>query len=337
MTHNEEFKSFEPDEQIQRLIRNRISKLENKLQPLLSDSAFLKIFVEGNAARKLYHVTVTLDVHGKTIAAKEEAHAAALPIKAAFDEVERQVQKYKEALRHERLWKRTAKREELRRMKAREDFFQLVNPHLDWLDHFVHHLIRYSEAMGELVRGELNSEEVVDEVVIRGFRELSKNVFVGDVRSWLARLAVDYLDVETNRRSQLRREAPVHIEEDIPETPPQEEVGQLGEEILYFYQPNEDLKVEDVIADPGAATPEEQLETRELRECVRDALRTIPDDWRPILLMHYSEGEPVARVAHSLGRSESEVRRILSYSSRYVRQRLIESGCTLTDDRRRAA
>jgi RNA polymerase sigma factor (sigma-70 family) len=345
MNHNKEFKSFEPDERIQHLIENRIRKLETKLQAFRADSTYLKIFIERNAARKLYRVTLTMDVPGKTIAAKDDAHDPALAIKAAFDEVESQAQKHKEALRHERLWKRIAKRDELRRTKAamgkewktkQETFFPLVNPHLEWLDHFIDHLIRYSEAMGELAHGDLKSVEVVDEALIRAYREFLKNVSLGDVRSWLTRLAVDRLHAEINRLSLLRHQAPVHIEEDIPETPPREEVWQLGEEILYFYQPDEDLKVEDVIADPGAASPEEELVARELQECVGDALREVPDDWRRILLMHYSDDEPVAKIAESLGKTESEVRRVLSYSTRYVREKLIESGCTLTN-RKRAA
>src|SRR5262245_18044086 len=345
MKHNKKFKSFEPDERIQGLIQNRIRKLETRVPTFSGDSTFLKIFIERNAVRKLYHVTLTMDVPGKTIAASEEAHDPALSIKAAFDELESQAQKHKETLRHERLWRHIAKRDELRRIKAamgeewetkRETFFQLVNPHLEWLDHVIDHLIRYSEAMGGLAAGDSNSGEVVDEALIRAYREFLKNVSFGDVRSWLTRLAVDRLHEEINRLSSQQQLAPVHIEEDIPETPPREEVWQLGEEILDFYQPDEDLKVEDVIADPGAATPEEELATRELRECVGDALRAIPHDWRQILLMHYNDDETVATIAESLGQTQREVRRILSYSARYVRARLIESGCTLTN-RRRAA
>jgi len=345
MRHNEEFKSFEPDDRIQRLIQSRIRKIETRLQTFPPDSTYLKVFVEENAARKLYLATLTMDLPRKTISAREEAHDPAVSIKAAFDELETQVQKHKEAMRHERLWKRVAKRNELRRLKAstskdwetkHETFFQVVNPHLEWLDHFIDHLIRYSEAMGELTHGELNSEEVVDEALLGAYREFVKKVSFGDVRSWLTRLAVDRLDEEINRLATLRRQAPVHIEEDIPETSPSEEVWQLGEEILDFYQPDEDLKVEDVIADLSATNPEEELAAREIQECVGKALRAIPDGWRRILLMHYGDDESVAKVARTLGKPENEVRRILSYSSRYVRQRLIESGCTLTI-RRRAA
>jgi len=76
-------------------------------------------------------------------------------------------------------------------------------------------------------------------------------------RSWLTRIAVDRLDDEINRLASERERAPVHIEEDIPETSPKEWVTTLGEEILYFYQPDEDLKVEDVIPAPEGINPEE--------------------------------------------------------------------------------
>jgi ribosome-associated translation inhibitor RaiA len=138
MQHNAAFKSFKPNQEIQRLIGSRIRKLERKTQAFPSDSNFLRIFVEANPARTLYRVTLTMDVPGKTIAAKEEAHDPKVSIKAAFDEVELQVQKHKGTLRHERLWKRMFKRDELRRRRVawnkdqkREAFFQLVNPHLE--------------------------------------------------------------------------------------------------------------------------------------------------------------------------------------------------------------
>jgi RNA polymerase sigma factor (sigma-70 family) len=220
--------------------------------------------------------------------------------------------------------------------RRREAFFKLVNPHLDWLDQFTRHLVRYSEAIGELGRDELTPEEVVDAALINAYRQFLKNLSIGEVRSWLTRVAVDQLDSEINRLLSERQRAPIHIEDDVPETPPEEQVVQLGDESLYFHQPDEDLKLEDVISDPDTVTPEEALEATETRECVADALRSVPDEWRRILLLHYTEGQASAKIAGSVGKPESEVRRILSYSTRYVRQRLIESGCAPTN-RRRAA
>src|SRR5262245_48632208 len=86
MRHNEEFKSFEPDEQVKGLIQSRIRKLETKIQAFPPDSVFLRIFIDANSARKLYQVTLTIGVPGKTITAKRRDHDVGASIKTAFDE-----------------------------------------------------------------------------------------------------------------------------------------------------------------------------------------------------------------------------------------------------------
>jgi RNA polymerase sigma factor (sigma-70 family) len=236
-------------------------------------------------------------------------------------------------------------REELRKIEEqsrqekesnRDLFFELVRPHVKWLDHFIGHLTRYSESIGEIVRDDLTPDEVVDAALIQAYDHFLRNGFPEDVRSWLTRVSVDRLDDEINRLVSERKRTPVHIEEDIPETPPKEWVTRLGEEILYFYQPDEDLKIEDTIADPGSVDPEEQLATKETSQCVQGSLRDMPEDWRTVLLLHFGEDEPIANVAGATGKTEREVRRIIGYSRKYLGQRLVEAGCIARPGRKAA-
>ena len=55
-----------------------------------------------------------------------------------------------------------------------------------------------------------------------------------------------------------RQRTLAHIGDDVPETPPAEAVSTLGDEILDFYEPDEDLKLEDIIPDFDAPSPEEE-------------------------------------------------------------------------------
>src|SRR2546427_292424 len=82
---------------------------------------------------------------GKMPAAKEEQHDMQAGIRASFEEMEWQLEKYKASLRREH-WKRPERRE--RAMKAaaafavasesrRGVFFAMVTPHLERLRHFV--------------------------------------------------------------------------------------------------------------------------------------------------------------------------------------------------------
>jgi RNA polymerase sigma factor (sigma-70 family) len=277
-----------------------------------------------------------LEVPGKTLAAQEEGHPLEPAIRGAFAEIERQLEDHKASLRQERFWKRLARREEIRQRKAaepsseeekRESFFPLVRPHLHRLGHFVRHVIAYAEATGDLIPGELAAEDVVDETLVRAYHEFLKEPARGEIRSWLIQLATDQLAADIKRLKSWR-ERTVRVEEDIPETPPAREVSTLGDEIMDFYQPDEDLKLEDVIPGLEVPTPEQIVETKELRQCVKAALAAMPNEWRRVLLLRYLRGLTGPELAEAVGRPEPEIDRTLEYAREHLHQKLVESGCS---------
>ena len=324
LKHNIEFKGREPDQKVRELIEYLISKLDRKVKNFSSEVVFLRVLVEENPTRTLYPISITLQLPGKTLATREEKHDLVDSIRDAFGEIERQLEKYKSSLRGEHLWKRLGKREKIRQTKLntpppeqrnRETFFALVTPHLDRLYHFVRHVIRYSEAMGDVGRGELTAEDIVDGAIVRAYRDFRKGLSIRDVRSWLIRAAIDELDREV-QRSERQREFALSIEQDVPETPPIEAVSTLGDEILDFYQPDEDLKLEDIVPDLEVPTPEQVIETKELQACVRKALMEMPRQWLQALLRGVED------------KSKEQSERILEHAQSYLRQKLVEAGCT---------
>ena len=50
-------------------------------------------------------------------------------------------------------------------------------------------------------------------------------------------------------------------------------------------------------------------------------------DARRALLLRHLDGLAGPRLARALGKSPSEIRRVLDHAQKYVRQRLMESGC----------
>src|SRR5262245_31559265 len=165
MKSNIEFKDFQAPESVRKLIDRRTSKLEKNLRKFSPELVYLRLMVEQNTVRSLYTISITLDLPGTTLAAREEQHDVQDGIRRAFSELERQLDRYKANLRLEH-WKRPARREEARQMKAaatssvaaeskRDTFFSLVSPHLNRLQHFGRHLIAYAEAMGDLVEGDM--------------------------------------------------------------------------------------------------------------------------------------------------------------------------------------
>jgi RNA polymerase sigma factor (sigma-70 family) len=275
-----------------------------------------------------------LELPGKSLAAKEERHKVEAGIRDAFVEIERQLRSFKTTLRREHLWKRPARREKTRQKKIdavpfqqrnREMFFSLVSPQLNGLYQFVRHELARFQAVGDLMEDELTPEDVVDAALLRAYREFVKDPAGRDMRAWLIQLATEQLEAEV-KRSKSQRDRTVHIEDDIPETPPTEAVSTLGDEILDFYQPDEDLKLEDIIPDVEVPSPEQEAETEELRQCVNLALAEMPREWRRALLLRHVEGLASAELARTIGRAEPEIEDILGSARQYLRQKLIESG-----------
>jgi DNA-directed RNA polymerase specialized sigma24 family protein len=175
----------------------------------------------------------------------------------------------------------------------RQRFFSLIGRHLSGLYHVVRHELAYREAIGDLLPGEVAVEDVVDAVLLSAYREFVKEPPARRLGGWLIERARQYLAAEV-KRSRSERKRTVHIEEDVPETPPQQFVSTLGDEILDFHEPDEDLKLEDIVPDLTVPTPEQETEAAELRRCVDEALVTD---------------------------------RMLGHARAYLRQRLVESGC----------
>jgi ribosome-associated translation inhibitor RaiA len=117
MERNVEFKAFEPAPQTRKLIDRMTSRLEKQASTFSPELAHLRLFIERIAAHRLYNISITLDLQGKTLAAKHEQHALKPGLRSAFEEIERQLKKYKEGTRGEH-WKRPARRQELREIKT---------------------------------------------------------------------------------------------------------------------------------------------------------------------------------------------------------------------------
>jgi ribosome-associated translation inhibitor RaiA len=114
---NIEFKSLSAEETTRKLIDQSTRKLRKKLARLDGDETFLRIMVEENSVRKLYRVSISLELPKKTLASQEERHDLNETIRDGFSEIEHRIETYKVTLRGEHEWKRRARREELRKNK----------------------------------------------------------------------------------------------------------------------------------------------------------------------------------------------------------------------------
>jgi ribosome-associated translation inhibitor RaiA len=78
----------------------------------------IRIVVDQNETRTLFRVTIRMELPGPDISASEERHDLKETVHDAFAEIRRQVEKYRRKLNHTVEYKRPARRDRLRRLRA---------------------------------------------------------------------------------------------------------------------------------------------------------------------------------------------------------------------------
>ncbi|MBI2104787.1 MAG: HEAT repeat domain-containing protein [Candidatus Omnitrophica bacterium] len=102
-----ELKHVRAKRHVQILLDELLDRLEEKLQHFSGEAVSVHALFEENGSHKLYRTALTCHVPGRTtVAAHEEQREAGLSIREAFKELERQLEKQKAAVRHERLLRR---------------------------------------------------------------------------------------------------------------------------------------------------------------------------------------------------------------------------------------
>ncbi|GIX46986.1 MAG: hypothetical protein KatS3mg131_1197 [Candidatus Tectimicrobiota bacterium] len=331
MQHNVEWKEIPPQRlpQLQEVFSRHVQALAEQVADFPPDAVYLHAVVAQHPQRPLARVGLTLHLPKRVLSAREERDDVETALHEAFAELERQLAKHKAFLRQEHLWRRPARRQALReRLKLesvplaereRALLNVLIQQHLHKLYNFARREIAVLQATGDLLPGDLTPEEVVDAVVLRAARELHTRPPRLEGDRWLLRLAVEVLRSEVRRR-RAERAAALHLEQPAP---PDSQTS--DDEIYAFYQPDEKLRLEDLVPDPYMPTPEEVVASRDLQRYLNQTLAMLPATWRQAFVLHDIEGCTVAETAHILDVSEEEVRQALDHAHAFLRQKLAEA------------
>jgi RNA polymerase sigma factor (sigma-70 family) len=337
MNHNIEFKHFEPTTHVRGLVEELIARLEKHTQSFPDAPVFLRLLIKENATRTLYHVSLVLDLPGKILPAKAERHDVVEAIRDAFDEIERQVEKFKASMRGEADWKRETRREEVRRKQkveaipraeiTRELFDEIIDPRLDRLTNFVRRELDFHRKNGDLGPDDPTPEDVVDATVLRAYDEFARRPAHLEIDHWLFKLAIEQIESEIKQRK-AEREQVVYVGAVLPDDPALLKVraSENDETEDDADLPDERLKPEEILPDLGIPVPEDAAKRREMQHYIEDTLETLPTAWRRAFVLRYGEGLSEAQVAQVTGLTEDDVKRYIEYAREYLQQRFRESG-----------
>lgn len=307
------------------MIDERVGQLEEKLGSLAEQGPRLRGALQKHGKHSLYRLGLSIHLPGRTIGVEEEAERAESAISAAFAELQRQVQRYKSRLRNEHLWKRKRRRKELQARKGAAtaeaeagesathtqsgDWFREIEPYLDALYDFARHEITHLQQNGELSPDDIQPDELVDSVVVAAWERRAEKSDTVDTETWLYRIAIELLDREVQRHA--RRQSDISTETVVSRGYDPDD-----DSIYEFYQPDEVLRVEDLIATTDQAPEAERR--------LPAVFGQLPRSWRRGLLLRDVSGLSLDQVAAALDMQRERLERNLEQAQDFLSARLAE-------------
>ena len=324
----------------EKLFERRLARLSRLARVFSPELVHLRVLIrrEGRPESPRYEGRFVLRTPPRVVETTATADSVAAVISEGFDELTRRLEEVKAKLRGEHLWKRKARREKLRLRRqwippappaagaeeSRTERLEEILEHLEPLWNRARREIAILLATGDLDPSRADVADVLDAAVVRAIEEWAERPREVSLELWLWSLVRDEILrlVDESRR----RRAARALEEDVPETPEEVEVSTLGDEILDFWQPDEDLRLEDVVDDPSLPEPDEIAERRELGRVAIRILAGLPREWREAFLLYAADGRSPEEISWLTGQSVEEVRQNIREARSFLRARLLESG-----------
>lgn len=315
------------------VIAEEARQIEPRLERFRPELVRLEATVSQTRGKKRIHASLRLQLPSGVIAAQEEGFEVEPVLRKAFADLRKRLERHLAHLRHEPDYKRPARRARLGALlppardeeesKRRALYFDLIEDHLDAVYDAVRRELTYLESSGRVPAGRLTVRGLVDAVILKGLETFEQRPTEFSVGDWLLKIAHQTI-VDEARAA--RRAVPDDAEplEDAPREPAQDPT-ESDQEMFEFYQPDDVLLLEELVADPESEDPETALIERETSVQLHRAMADMPALWRKVVERMDIEGATPEHVAAFLGIDEGEVRRIADAAHDFLRQRLTEA------------
>jgi len=316
---------------IEKEISHQIEKIQKRLHVFRPELVHLKAILDQSSAREGTLVSLNLRLPSGQLTAQEKAASATAAIKAAFDELIRQISRHKELLRSSHKWRRWRGGPQespepgvpfeqtlaavLPPTISADDIGSYVNANLGRLERFVERELHFRRADEEIPEDGLSTSEVVNEVIARALGDHDRPEKLS-LEPWLYRLALEAMNEMTTRLHELESPDALHLEDSRR----RQNVQASDEAGLQFHQPDEGWTRESAIPDRRVSTPEQAAYSDEMIALVQAALRGAERTDREAFLLYGIEGFSLNEIAAITGRHVEAVRESVQRARDCVRR-----------------
>jgi ribosome-associated translation inhibitor RaiA/DNA-directed RNA polymerase specialized sigma24 family protein len=309
---------------------------QRQIEPLLSFLGPLRLVATVKRQPKgEARYSVTLRVHlprRHILVAQGENVDVRAAISQAEERLLREVKKYKDRLQNQAENRRRARRARLHSLEgarsalsaevvaeARADIERL----LPRLERVARRELAYLRDIGELPSDYPTVHDVVDETLSAVIPGRQPGDSEDTLFQQLLRELFRTLDAETAMRR--RYGEPVSLDAS-PAPNAQEQVEEMVEEEIYeFYQPDDVVRLVDMLADEAAMQPEAALETAQ-REYSQIVSRGLPTEWRRVWMLAELEQLMPSDIAVILDLEFGRVEHLLTQTQEFLRDHLRQAG-----------
>ncbi len=317
---------------LEKEINHYLEKLQKRLQVFRPELVHLKGIIEQNSPREGFSVSLNLRLPSGQMAAQSSGPAASVALKTAFDDLIGQLNKHKEHLRNQHKWPRWRRVGRTRPQPqvpfeetvaaiqpptvSHEDITSYVNANLRRLQRYVERELAFRENADLLAPDQVTTEEVVDEAIANALGDGQEKPERLALEPWLYRLAMRAIDDLAERSRDESSNVP------LERSARAQNVRGSDDSQLQYHQPDEQLIQGDVIADRGAATPEEIAASDEMINLVELALLGAKREDREAFILNAVEGFTTQEIAAITDRKPDEVRASVAAAREHLRTSL---------------
>jgi RNA polymerase sigma factor (sigma-70 family) len=328
--------------EIEREIQHQIQKLGRRLHVFKPDLIHLRAQIQQDNSRNASS-SLNLRLPTGQMAAQRSAENGVAAVKAAFADLLSQVTKHKELLRGH--WSRTQPRHvgiEVKEsgekplrgpaparttsappassevdVQSGSGVERWVSGNLDRLKDFVETELQLRIGAGLIREGQVNCEEVIDEVMVSALSQEDSRTALLSAESWFHRLALQAI------RRLIKSNADTgNLSLDAPAG--KQNVTGSDENHLQYHQPDDSLPEESVIGDTTVRTPEEIFLSEEMAAQLGIVLHEVGTRDREAFVLYTLEGFTVEEISRLSDRSPEQVRKSIQHARDWVRQKLPE-------------
>jgi RNA polymerase sigma factor (sigma-70 family) len=307
--------------------QQKVSRIEKLLTRFPEDQRELRLTVTHKPKRYDLHAVLLLPTG--SLVAEASAPTDREAIDAVVNKLIGELRRHKELIRHEHLYRRKERRQELSRHAAaqlqpdvhpidREAFFNLLNPLMGRLRDHAQHELLVAELQGRIGREEVTVTDLLDEVIVRAWAQLGNRDEAEPLEVWLIRLLHGVLD------EQIADTQTVHsIYERVDEgnSDARAAAARASEDVPIWEEPSM-VMLEDVLPTHEVGEPWQQLEAIDQMKWVLAQLGTVSAAQRRAFTLHLLDGWEPDEIAMVLGRTVEEVRGDIEAVRQMLRDRL---------------